>query len=115
MGEYAVRHKKVCNHQDRIHVQHSSPLWGIVQRINDKAAGQPDTSALLVTLELLKERSIDSSDSIEGLLKGQLYFSLKNVVSAAEAGRFLTMTRFRVWSRNLLRLKARLCKQSYVA
>jgi hypothetical protein len=62
-------------------------LAAIVHRIEDKTTAQPDTSALLFTLELLKERTIDFSNSISVLLKGQLYFALRTIVPAQEAGR----------------------------
>lgn len=76
-------------------------LAAIVHRIDDKATSQPDTSALLFTLELLKERSIDFSDSIEVLLKGKLYFSLRTIVSAQEAGRI-----YEGFARNVYNLPA---------
>jgi hypothetical protein len=76
-------------------------LAAIVHRIDEKAATQPDSSALLFTLELLKERSIDFSDSISILLKGKLYFSLRTIVSAQEAGRI-----YEGFARNVYNLPA---------
>lgn len=76
-------------------------LAAIVHRIDDKATSQPDTSALLFTLELLKERTIDFSSSISVLLKGQLYFSLRTIVPAQEAGRI-----YDGFARNVYNLEA---------